>query len=134
MSITSTGTIWPITSQEVSPSSGAVFLLALAMETAGETSGPAMREATRQLNPGTAGERFVFPGEWAKAAQMIRDGTKFQYAGIPPSSHAKAETVVTRSRTAAGHVPAPGACRPVPAKRSIRDALRPRGPAENLSR
>lgn len=59
----------------------AVFLLALAIEKAGETSGPAIREAIRQLNA-PWGEA-VYPGEWAKAVALMREGKEIQYMGNP---------------------------------------------------
>ncbi|HEY8416900.1 MAG TPA: ABC transporter substrate-binding protein, partial [Limnochordales bacterium] len=59
----------------------AVFLLALAMEQAGETSGPAVREALRQVTGPS--EAYVVPGDWAGAVRLIRDGTRIQYRGNP---------------------------------------------------
>ena len=59
----------------------AVFLLALAIEKSGGTSGPAIRDALRQLSTLT-GVRAM-PGEWPKAVQLIREGKDIQYQGTP---------------------------------------------------
>jgi len=50
----------------------AAFAIALAIEKAGEATGPAIRSALRDVaNP--PGE-IILPGEWAKAVQLIRAG------------------------------------------------------------
>ena len=57
----------------------AVFALALAIEKAGEATGPAIRDALRAVvNP--PGE-VILPGEWTKAVNLIRDGQDVQYVG-----------------------------------------------------
>ena len=59
----------------------ALFLLALAIEKAGTTDGTAVRDALRDLSA-VDGEP-VFPGEWAKAVQLIREGKPIRYYGAP---------------------------------------------------
>lgn len=57
----------------------AAFVIALAIEKAGEATGPAIRDAIRQVtNP--PGE-IILPGEWAKAVELIRQGADIQYVG-----------------------------------------------------
>ncbi|HEY8416396.1 MAG TPA: ABC transporter substrate-binding protein [Limnochordales bacterium] len=57
----------------------AVFALALAIEKAGEATGPAIRDALRDVvNP--PGE-MILPGEWAKAVNLLRAGQDIQYVG-----------------------------------------------------
>ncbi len=57
----------------------AAFAIALAIEKAGEATGPAIRDALRSVtNP--PGE-IILPGEWAKAVQFIRAGQDIQYVG-----------------------------------------------------
>ena len=63
----------------------AAFVIALAIEKAGEATGPAVRDAIRQVtNP--PGE-VILPGEWAKAVQLIRDGVEIQYVGASRPGH-----------------------------------------------
>ncbi|HEY8417355.1 MAG TPA: ABC transporter substrate-binding protein, partial [Limnochordales bacterium] len=62
----------------------AVFVTALAMELAGETSGSALRDALQRINKDDEGEdNPVQPGEWDKALEMIRDGKPFHYMSNP---------------------------------------------------
>ena len=57
----------------------AAFLVALAIEKAGEVSGPAIRAAMRELS--AANGVPVLPGEWAKAVELIRAGVPIRYEG-----------------------------------------------------
>lgn len=57
----------------------AVMLLAMAIEQAGSTEGPAVRDALRQVAnaPGTE----INPGEWEKAVTAIENGEDIDYTG-----------------------------------------------------
>ncbi|HEY9735580.1 MAG TPA: ABC transporter substrate-binding protein [Trichocoleus sp.] len=61
----------------------AVFLAALAMEKAGTTEGPAVRDALREVANGPGVE--IRPGEWAKAVEAIRNGEEINYVGASGS-------------------------------------------------
>jgi branched-chain amino acid transport system substrate-binding protein len=61
----------------------AMMLIALAMEKAGSTEGPAVRDALREVanSPGTE----IRPGEWAKALTAIKAGEDIDYIGASGS-------------------------------------------------
>src|SRR5690606_7325357 len=57
----------------------AAFAIALAIEKAGEATGPAIRSALRAVTNPPA--EIILPGRWAKAVQLIRPGQDVQYVG-----------------------------------------------------
>ena len=60
-----------------------VTTLALAAEMAGDTASAAVRDALESINKSLSGdEEIVWPHEWAKAVQLIREGIPFFYAGV----------------------------------------------------
>jgi branched-chain amino acid transport system substrate-binding protein len=61
----------------------AVYLLALAIEKAGSTEGPAIRDALHEV-AAAPGEQ-ILPGEWEKAKQLIADGQDVDYQGAAGS-------------------------------------------------
>jgi len=61
----------------------ATFLLALAMEKAGSTEGPAIRDALTEV-AGPPGEA-ILPGEWEKAKQLLAEGRDIDYQGAAGS-------------------------------------------------
>jgi branched-chain amino acid transport system substrate-binding protein len=61
----------------------AVFLLALAIEKAGSTEGPAIRDALHEVATGPG--ETILPGEWEKAKQLIADGQDIDYQGAAGS-------------------------------------------------
>jgi branched-chain amino acid transport system substrate-binding protein len=63
----------------------AMYLIALAIEKATSTAGPAIRDALHQVaNP--PGET-ILPGEWAKAKQLLADGKDVDYQGAAGSQN-----------------------------------------------
>jgi ABC-type branched-subunit amino acid transport system substrate-binding protein len=63
----------------------AMYLIALAIEKAKSTAGPAIRDALHQVaNP--PGET-ILPGEWAKAKQLLADGKDVDYQGAAGSQN-----------------------------------------------
>jgi ABC-type branched-subunit amino acid transport system substrate-binding protein len=61
----------------------ATMVLALAMEKAGSTDGAAIRDALREVAnaPGTE----IYPGEWAKARELLTQGEDIDYVGASGS-------------------------------------------------
>ncbi len=61
----------------------ATMVLALAIEKAGSTEGPAIRDALREVAnaPGTE----IYPGEWAKARELLAQGEDIDYVGVSGS-------------------------------------------------
>ncbi len=61
----------------------ATMVLAMAIEKAGSTDGDAIRDAIREVAnaPGTE----VYPGEWAKAKELITNGEDIDYVGASGS-------------------------------------------------
>lgn len=57
----------------------ALMVLALAIEQAGETTGPAVRDAIREVANAPGIE--IKPGEWAKASEAIANGEDIDYVG-----------------------------------------------------
>jgi branched-chain amino acid transport system substrate-binding protein len=63
----------------------AMYLLALAIERAGTTEGPAIRDALHEVaNP--PGE-VILPGEWAKAKELLEQGQDVNYEGAAGSQN-----------------------------------------------
>lgn len=57
----------------------AAMVMALAIEQAGSTEGTAVRDALRQVANGPGTE--IYPGEWAKARELIANGEDIDYVG-----------------------------------------------------